>query len=572
MRFRCEQCGTDYSLPDEAVSRATRARCPRCKHSQALPVGGVPLTTPPGGTQIGRVAITTVSVPPAPEPEPELFGELEWETESQLEFVVGRSHVEFDDVPPAPPSIPPVGQSNTLKPAALQPSSSAPVQWDEATGEHPPRADTRPADPRGTTADAWPETESSDPWRRTPLPPLQQPLSAARAPAPTGAAPPAPGRPVTAGGHRRPAPATPVPVSTPRPSGAPRSPPAQTGSTPAVAASPGPAREPCAACGGKLVDADDLASGVCGACRARTSAALGRPTSVPSAPIPIELDTVDVAPRTPTPPPRPRRALRALPEPEQRGRVWLLLGVLAVAAALSAALWYLRVRPDPSDLQRVTDSIPRPRKKPPVQAKLPGDLEARRASWKAPAEQLPVADLLASALANLAKDTEASELAAEKTLEAALLQDGRNAEALGLWLEAIARGRGQQLASTELVALIRLGESALETMGRQPPLQVGLAGLLLVRGSGPDVERARSLGQAAVDGSAPPAVPAGGTRPSPAPGAPPAWWGTRSRLLLAEAYATSSGALALSLLQEVQQRDAAQRRVFNVRAAAHEAG
>ena len=64
-------------------------------------------------------------------------------------------------------------------------------------------------------------------------------------------------------------------------------------------------------------------------------------------------------------------------------------------------------------------------------------------------------------------------------------------------------------------------------------------------------------------------------RPAPGrhrrPAAPPAWWGTRARLVLAEAYATSSAALALSLLQEVQQRDPAQRRVFNVRAAAHEA-
>jgi tetratricopeptide (TPR) repeat protein len=42
--------------------------------------------------------------------------------------------------------------------------------------------------------------------------------------------------------------------------------------------------------------------------------------------------------------------------------------------------------------------------------------------------------------------------------------------------------------------------------------------------------------------------------------------------VLAESYATSSAALALSLLQEVEDRDPTQRRVFNVRATAHEAG
>jgi tetratricopeptide (TPR) repeat protein len=249
--------------------------------------------------------------------------------------------------------------------------------------------------------------------------------------------------------------------------------------------------------------------------------------------------------------------------------VWILLGLLGLAAAVSAALWYLRVRPDPADLQRVAESIPRPKRKAPAQKKLPEGLEARLGAWKAPAEPRPVPDLVDSALSGLAKDTEASQLAAEQTLQTALLQDPRNAEALGLWLEAIARGRGRQLDASELAALIRLGESALEEMGRKPPLQVGLASLLLVRGTGPDVERARSLAQAAVDASAPPPPPATGA--SPVTPAPPEWSGTRARLLLAETYATSSAALALSLLQEVQQRDPAQRRLFNVRAAAHEA-
>src|SRR5215468_9884999 len=109
MRFRCEQCSTEYSLPDDAAARATRARCPVCKHSQLLRPGGVPLTTPSGGkSEIGRVALTTREIEPEPEPEPELFGELDWETDTQLDFVVGRSHVPYDELPAAPPSIPPV--------------------------------------------------------------------------------------------------------------------------------------------------------------------------------------------------------------------------------------------------------------------------------------------------------------------------------------------------------------------------------------------------------------------------------------------------------------------------------
>src|SRR5215470_8221586 len=102
MRFRCEQCSTEYSLPDEAVARATRARCPRCKHSQVLHPDGVPLTTPSGGkSKIGRVELTTRTVEPEPEPEPEeeLFGELDWETDTQLDFVVGGTHVPFNEIP-----------------------------------------------------------------------------------------------------------------------------------------------------------------------------------------------------------------------------------------------------------------------------------------------------------------------------------------------------------------------------------------------------------------------------------------------------------------------------------------
>ena len=613
MRFRCEQCGTDYSLPDEAVARATRGRCPRCKHSQALHPGGVPLTTPSGGkSQIGRVALTTRTIQQTPEPEEEeLFGELEWEADSELEFVVGRSHLAFGDVPPPPSNVPPVSQPGAVAPGPLQGSTSAPVDWSEVRAEYEAAVATQAASPSATQADDWPETERSDPWKRTPLPALPQPPSPAappvqnsavpgatapaRAPLSPGPAPPSPVTPVPTGTPRRQAAADP-PLSTPRGSpGAPAIPPTTprpgpggatprpSGSTATVASAPAaaPRPEPCAACGGRLLDADDLASGVCGACRARTAAALGRAvpstgaaaTGGPGAPSTFEPETLELAPRARTPPARPRRAFRAMPEPERRGRVWVLLGVLGVALAVSAALWYLRVRPDPADLQRVADVIPRPGKRKPVEVRLPEGLETRLAAWKTPAEPQPVADLLSSAEADLARDTEASELAAERTLETALVQEPRNGEALGMWMEAIARGRGSQLAAGELESLVRLGESALERLGRKPPLQVGLAALLLVRGGVTDVERARSLAQSAVDASRPPPPPAPGAPPPTTPAAPAASprWGTRARLVLAEAYASSSAALALSLLEEVEQRDPAQRRIFGVRATAHDA-
>ena len=582
MRFRCEQCGTEYLLPDEAAARASRARCPRCKHSQTLHPGGVPLTTPSGGkSEIGRVALTTRTVEPTPEPEPEeeLFGELEWETDSQLDFVVERGSMQFDEIPPAQLPTPPVPPPVSAAPAPLGGPSSAPIDF---FSDIP--IDDGPTDPGelrgGPQADEWPETERSDPWKRTLLPAVQQR--------------PAPDRPVTPGGGQARSPTGPPgsgppprAVPGPVPTGTPR--PAPSGAAPANAppATPVPApaaapSEPCAACGGKLVDADDLASGVCGACRARTAAALGRGSAAsagagPGTPVgsrSVDPESLELASRLPTPPARPRYALRTMPAPDRRGRLWVLLGLLALAAAVSAALWYLRVRPDPADLQRVADALPRPgKKRPAAEVRLPEGLEARLAGWKAPAEPPPVAELLASAQADLARDTEASDLAAEHTLQTALVQDPRNADALGLWMEAIARGRGSQLSPGELESLVRLGNSAIERMGRQPALQVGLASLLLLRGGPPDIERARTLGQSAVETSRPPPPPGPGARPPPAPGTGPSpLWGTRARLVLAESYAASSAGLALSLLQEVQDRDPTQRRVFNVRAAAHEAG
>ena len=156
MRFRCEQCSTEYLLPDEAAARATRARCPRCKHSQALHPGGVPLTTPSGGkSELGRVELTTRTVEPTPEPEAEeeLFGELEWETDTPLDFVVGQGQVHLDDVPAPPASAPP---SAGAPPAALGAPTSAPFDFSDI---HIEDAAEGPDQLRGgPEADAWPET------------------------------------------------------------------------------------------------------------------------------------------------------------------------------------------------------------------------------------------------------------------------------------------------------------------------------------------------------------------------------------------------------------------------------
>ncbi|HET9035004.1 MAG TPA: zinc-ribbon domain-containing protein, partial [Myxococcaceae bacterium] len=133
MRFRCEQCSTEYLLPDDAVARASRARCPRCKHSQQLRPGGVPLSTPTGGkSEIGRVTLTTRTLEPTPEPEAEeeLFGELDWETDTQLDFVVGRSHVELDELPSSPAGTPGTPPASSAPPALGAPSS-APLDFSD---------------------------------------------------------------------------------------------------------------------------------------------------------------------------------------------------------------------------------------------------------------------------------------------------------------------------------------------------------------------------------------------------------------------------------------------------------
>src|SRR5262249_43251233 len=161
--------------------------------------------------------------------EEELFGELEWETDTPLDFVVGQGHVHLDDVPAPPAPAPP---SAGAPAAALRAPTSAPIDFGDI---HIEDAAEDPGQLRGgPEADAWRETERSDPWKATPLPPV-----------PSGGLPQA-GLP----GPKTPPRAAPpaIPPATPRP--APRA--GSPTPVPTAAAAPS---EPCGACGGKLVDA-----------------------------------------------------------------------------------------------------------------------------------------------------------------------------------------------------------------------------------------------------------------------------------------------------------------------------
>jgi tetratricopeptide (TPR) repeat protein len=254
--------------------------------------------------------------------------------------------------------------------------------------------------------------------------------------------------------------------------------------------------------------------------------------------------------------------LRAPEGPQSRPRLLALLALLLLSGAVAAVLLYLRTRPERLALPDVSRlGVPGTRK-PPVEQPLPEGLEARIAEWRAatPEGKLPQ-DAVIRARASMAADTIAGYAAAEASLRAALVQEPRNAEALGLWLEAVARGRGPALPRAELSELIGLGQSALERMGRRPVLLLGVAALLRVRGREADVLLARRFAQQAVDASQPTRPDAGTTGAS---GAPP--WAGSARMALAETYASSSGALALSLLQDAEQLDPTLRHVWNVRA------
>jgi tetratricopeptide (TPR) repeat protein len=202
---------------------------------------------------------------------------------------------------------------------------------------------------------------------------------------------------------------------------------------------------------------------------------------------------------------------------------------------------------------------------------LPEGLEGRLAGWQSrPEESRTSAELVAAAWRDFARDTRPGYAEAERVLEAALVKSPRDGEALGLWLSVQALGHGTQLPDSELTSLIRLGQSGLERMGHHPALLSGTAELLLARGRRSEVPKARSLAQEAVDAPWPP----GGSgakkgRAPKAPEPPPPAWAAPARVTLAKAYAGTSAGLALSVLQDAEQRDGTLRRIWNVRGAAH---
>jgi cellulose synthase operon protein C len=565
MRLRCENCQTEYSVADAPSGTAGRAHCPRCKHVQAVigqgPTQGLPLTTPTGKSQIGRVNLTTRTIHKIEEKasggldEEELFGELEWETDSTLEYVVGRTHPPLEGTPPVP-TVPPVAPKPATQPLG---QSSVPIDWSEVSEEYDAAVAKEAQEKLHPRTDEWPEDEVSDPWRKTPLPALGAPIGPARpAIVPPPAAPPppvAPRPPVLSTPTPVPAaprtPAKGIPLGTPRP-----------GPGPATAAAR--TEEPCAACGGRLLDADDRASGVCGPCRARAAAALGRGPSAATEATPPAPSGAPAGPTTP----RIRRVLTA-EIPKSKPRLVILLALLVLSGVVAAVLVYLRTRSERLVLPDVSRLRVPGTGKPGQPQPLPDGLEARIEEWKAsiPAGTVVPPDVIPVARANIAADTVASDSAAEKSLRAALVQEPRHAEALGLWLEAVARARGQALSRSALNDLITLGESAVERMGRRPPLLLGLAALLGSRGREADLQLARRLAQQAVDAYQP-ARPDGG--PAPAALAPP--WAGSARMALAETYVTSSGALALSLLDDAEHLDPALRHVWNVRAAVQASG
>jgi predicted Zn finger-like uncharacterized protein len=662
MQVRCQNCRTEYIIEEAAAARGVEARCPSCQHVQVVsaalpaaeegPPAGVPLTTPPGGkSQIGKLALTSRTITRTAEkkePQPDqLFGELEWESETEPEYVVGRTDVS-GGAPPAPPPIAPVSLpelprgttsapldwtevraeydgSNPQSPAASGPT---PDGWPEmevraedgsnpqspaASGPTPdewPETEVRAEDgsnlQSGPHTDEWPETEATDPWRNTPLPqlptvtppptvpavtppptpssePCGAPTPAMGTPRPTTRADSDPTPPVDGSASRPPAASFGAAAGTPRPGPrgglGPTTPPpatpalAQSGSltpptgvpqrgealsgraAPPPSAGPVAAPESCAACGGRLVDADDRASGVCGPCRQRASAALGRFRSE-------ALSTPAVVPPRPT-------VLST-----RRGGRWpwsiFMGGILALCAILAVAVWWLRSRQASVPLPPLP-TLRTAKSQHPAGAALPEGLESRLAAWQSrPEEPRAPAELLAVAWREFARDTRSGYADAQWVLEAALVKNPRDGEALGLWLSVRALAHGTQLLDSDLASLLRLGESGLERLGRHPALLAGTAELLLAGGRRPEVPRARALAQEAVDTPWPP--PSSGVRKAAtpkAPEAPPPAWAAPTRVTLAQAYVGTSSGLALSALQDAEQRDSTLRRIWNVRAAAH---
>ncbi len=495
MRLACEHCAAAYIIDDGAMTpRGVRAQCPRCKTIQYVPPPPNPQDRPNAAARARAMAKPiTESRPPVPgrEPEPE--------PPTQVARVTLTTRMLTR--PPAPP------------PEAMQ--KEGPEARAELFGEL-----------------SWNDMEHAD---------------AEAAPVPASAA---------TGGTSVPGPdaSAPVPPPTASPLAAPlaASPAAGPESAPRLSPSAysaedflGPAEEPppaaepaptapCASCGGPLLGLEDLASGVCTACREAAAAQLAPP--VAHSPLV----------RTVTDPPRRATFLRPLP-PERRR--WGALAVLLVVVVLgvASALWLRARRATPLRLPVVA-----PVRRVDPLAPLPKGLAERLLSWRTadPGPRPDARATLVDAEREIALDQPAAYASAERRLQRTLVDAPRDGELLGAWLTAVALGRGAAMDPAEYRSLVQLGESAADTSGRSRAVLLGLAELLLAAPGATGEQQARALAQEALASDATSA---------------------QGRLVLARTYVRTSAALALGELQKAEQADPSQRRIPLLRAEAHTA-
>jgi cellulose synthase operon protein C len=486
MRLACENCAAVYLIDDGAMTpRGLRAQCPRCKNIQFVP----PPPEPGVPEAVARVRAManpiSVSRPPVPGREPEGEGD----GKSQVARVALTTRVVAR--PPVPPPEALVSEGVEARAELF-----GELQW----------SDGEAVEGAGPPVPASAATGGAAPAKLPPLP---------EAPSPSPAAPRLAESDFSLeslfgegdSGDARLTPGPAAPVHEPRPG-------------------------TCASCDGALATLDDVASGVCAACRAAAAARLAPPPPVSS------------PPRAAVPRSTPAHGLVLRTRPAFRS--WgAVAGVVAVLLLGGAAMLWLRVRGG----KPLAHASLRKSRSPELAAPLPTGLSERLAAWRTanPGERPRAAAALVEAQREMALDRPATYASAERRLEAALVDAPRDPELLGTWLGAVALGRGATLEAGEYRALVALAEALVPWSDRAPTVLVGLAELLLVAPAG--TERARALAQEALASDGPHAV--------------------RAHLVLAQTSVANSGNLALAELQRAEQLDSTQRRIPVLRAAAH---
>lgn len=490
MRLACESCGAAYIIDDGAMTaRGVRAQCPRCKSLQYVPPPPELRATPNPATRAREMANPiSVSRPPVPGREPEPEPPTEVARVALTTRIVAR--------PPAPPP-----EALLKEGPEARGELFGELSWNE--GE--------PPDPGGAPAPA--SGVSGEPSLPAPLPPPPAPL-------PAGVA------------------------SQARPGSASSAFDAEDlfGAAGDHAEVPLPPSPPCASCGRALVSFEDVASGVCTACREASAARIVTPALALSRP---SFETTPPSVRGPTPQPR-RTPSAPRPEAAPPRRRWGTLVALALVVLLGiAAVWWLRARRGtPLPVQ----PLPAARRVDPL-APLPAGLAERLATWRG-ADSGPRATaqaVLVEAQREIALDQPAAYASAQRRLQGALVEAPRSPELLGAWLTAVALGPGLPKGEQSVV---QLAEGAVDKSGRAPPVLLGLAELLLASPGSAGEERARGLAQEALASDSTSA---------------------QAHLVLARTYVRTSADLALAELQRAEQSDPSQRRIPLLRAEAYAA-